>query len=202
MARPRKPTALRLVTGGRTRPHHSKSEPTPDPRAPIPPAWLQGRGLEAWNSVVDELTAIGCTSRLDAGILASRASAMGVIAEAQEMLNTMESPRRLLVTNKRGGPSVNPLIGIIRKAQRDASHYGAGGSAGAEKPSRQVFREQVMTDDIAKGKAEERKAFAALIDATNAMAASMIRNGADADAVKKWVDAQLDRFEAAGDARQ
>ena len=73
--------------------------------------------------MVDELTAIGCTSRLDAGILASRASAMGVIAEAQEMLNTMESPRRLLVTNKRGGPSVNPLIGIIRKAQRDASHY-------------------------------------------------------------------------------
>ena len=59
-----------------------------------------------------------------------------------------------------------------------------------------------MTDDMAKGKAEERKAFAALIDATNAMAASMIRNGADADAVKKWVDAQLDRFEAAGDARQ
>ena len=121
--RPRKPTALRLVTGGRTRPHHSKSEPTPDPRAPIPPAWLQGRGLEAWNSVVDELTAIGCTSRLDAGILSSWASAMGTIAEAQEALNTLDSGRRLLITNKRGGPSVNPLIGVVRKAQKDAAHY-------------------------------------------------------------------------------
>ena len=123
MARPRKPTALRLFTGGRTRPHHSKSEPTPDPRAPTPPDWLQGRGLAAWNSVVDELTAIGCTSRLDAGILSSWASAMGTIAEAHEALNTLDSGRRLLITSKRGGPSVNPLIGIIRKAQRDASHY-------------------------------------------------------------------------------
>jgi P27 family predicted phage terminase small subunit len=90
---------------------------------PVQPEWLQGRALAAWNSVVVELTAIGVTSRLDAGILASWASAMGTLAEAQELLNTMDSGRRLLIQNKRGGPSVNPLLGIIRKASRDAVHY-------------------------------------------------------------------------------
>jgi phage terminase small subunit len=30
---------------------------------------------------------------------------------------------RLLIKNKRGGPSVNPLVGVIRKAQRDAAYY-------------------------------------------------------------------------------
>jgi len=39
------------------------------------------------------------------------------------LLNTMDSGRRLLIQNKRGGPSVNPLLGIIRKASRDAAHY-------------------------------------------------------------------------------
>jgi phage terminase small subunit len=39
------------------------------------------------------------------------------------LLNTMDSGRRLLIQNKRGGPSVNPLLRIIRKASRDAAHY-------------------------------------------------------------------------------
>ena len=39
------------------------------------------------------------------------------------LLNTMDSGRRLLIQNKRSGPSVNPLLGIIRKASRDAAHY-------------------------------------------------------------------------------
>jgi hypothetical protein len=60
---------------------------------------LNGSRLAAWNSVVVELTAIGVTSRLDAGILASWASAMGTLAEAQELLNTMDSGRRLLIQN-------------------------------------------------------------------------------------------------------
>jgi hypothetical protein len=39
---------------------------------------------------------------------------MGTLAEAQELLNTMDSGRRLLIQNKRGERSVNPLLGIIR----------------------------------------------------------------------------------------
>jgi hypothetical protein len=45
-------------------------------------------------------------------VLASWASSQGVIAEANELLNTLEGAgARLLVTNKRGGPSVNPPVG-------------------------------------------------------------------------------------------
>ena len=123
MSRPRKPTALRLVTGGRTRIYHSRNEPKPAPSTPTAPDWLKGRAREAWNSVVDELTAMNVTCRLDSGILASWASATGTIAEAQDMLNKMDPATRLLIKNKRGGPTVNPLVGIIRKSQRDASHF-------------------------------------------------------------------------------
>ena len=57
-------------------------------------------------------------------MLASWASSQGVIAEANELLNTLEGAgARLLVKNKRGGPSVNPPVGVIRKAQRDAAHH-------------------------------------------------------------------------------
>lgn len=124
MGRPRKPTALRVVTGGRTRPYHSKAEPKPASRAPDPPPWLQGPALAAWNSVVDELVTLGCITRLDASILASWASAVGRIAEAEEALNGFDGIERLLVKSKRGGPRANPLLKIISQAQRDAAHYG------------------------------------------------------------------------------
>ena len=38
--------------------------------------------------------------------------------------------------------------------------------------------------------------FQKLIDALTALAADMIRNGGDRDAVQKFVDAELDRIEA------
>lgn len=38
--RPRKPTALRELQGGRTRPHHNPNEPRPDVRVPDRPVWL------------------------------------------------------------------------------------------------------------------------------------------------------------------
>ena len=45
-------------------------------------------------------------------VLASWASSQGVIAEANELLNTLEGAgARLRVKNKRGGPSVNPPVG-------------------------------------------------------------------------------------------
>ena len=110
MARPRKPTSLRLVTGGRTRPHHSKNEPQPEPSRPVPPDWLQGHARVAWDSVVTELTALGVTCRLDSGVLASWASSQGVIAEANELLNSLEGGgSRLLMKNKPRGSDSKPL---------------------------------------------------------------------------------------------
>src|SRR4026207_837257 len=99
MARPRKPTALRVVTGGRTRPHHSHAAAKPNPasRAPAPPPWLQGPALAAWNSVVGELVALGCVTRLDGPLLAAWASATGRAVEAELMLNELGGRDRLLV---------------------------------------------------------------------------------------------------------
>ena len=53
-----------------------------------------------------------------------------------------------------------------------------------------------MTDEMAKAKAEEAKAHAAMIESLNTLAASMIRNGANPEAIQKFVDDALDRIEA------
>jgi P27 family predicted phage terminase small subunit len=124
MAKPRKPTRLRLVTGGRTRRHHVAEEVQPDPTMPSPPAWLQGHGLKAWNEVARPLHTLGVFTSLDRDILAAWASATGMVAEAQEQLNQMPEGNRLLLKSKRGRPLVNPLVGVIQKAQKDAIHYG------------------------------------------------------------------------------
>ena len=124
MGRPRTPTALRLVSGGKTRPHHSKNEPKPAPSAPVPPSWLQGHALAAWHSVVGELVVLGCVTRLDASILASWSAAVGRIAEAEETLNKLDGTARLLAKSKRGSARINPLLKIISAAQRDAAHFG------------------------------------------------------------------------------
>jgi hypothetical protein len=61
---------------------------------------------------------------LDQSVLAAWASATGVVAEAQEQFNQMPEGNRSLIKSKRGGPIVNPLVGVIQKAQKDAIHYG------------------------------------------------------------------------------
>ena len=123
MARPRKPTGLRVVTGGRTRPYHSKAEPKPASRAPDPPPWLQGPALAAWNSVVAELVELGCVTRLDGPLLAAWASATGRAVEAELMLNELGGRDRLLVETAHGCARINPLIRIVNDSQRAATHY-------------------------------------------------------------------------------
>ena len=46
------------------------------------------------------------------------------MVEATAQLNQMPSGNRLLIKSKRGSPTVNPLVGVIRRAQRDAVHFG------------------------------------------------------------------------------
>ena len=96
------------MTGGRTRPYHSKAEPKPASRAPDPPPWLQGPALAAWNSVVGELVALGCVTRLDGPLLAAWASATGRAVEAELMLNELGGRDRLLVARLRLYKSAYP----------------------------------------------------------------------------------------------
>lgn len=53
--RPRTPSALREVTGARTRAHHAQNEPKPAVRAPDKPAWLMDDPVA--NGLYDEVTA-------------------------------------------------------------------------------------------------------------------------------------------------
>jgi P27 family predicted phage terminase small subunit len=73
--------------------------------------------------VVDELTVLGCVTRLDGQLLAAWASATGRAAEAEELLNKLTGRARLLTESRHGSARANPLIAIISQAQRDAVHY-------------------------------------------------------------------------------
>jgi phage terminase small subunit len=138
--RPRKPTVLRLVTRGRTRPHHSENEPQPESCAPDPPPWLQGPALAAWNSVVDGLVTLGCVTRLDGQLLAAWASATGRAAEAEEQLNKLTGRARLLVESKHGFARANPLVAIISQSIKRSKRQRCNGHSATatrlKKPSK------------------------------------------------------------------
>ncbi len=199
MAKRRKPTRLRLVTGGRTRRHHVAEEVQPDPTMPSPPAWLQGHGLNAWREVAGPLHVLGVLTSLDQSVLAAWASATGMVAEAQEQLNQMPEGNRLLIKRKRGGPLVNPLVGVIRKVQRDAIHY--GNLLACHRLPEQAWQchhhrngatSMSSSDSDLEAQAARRRE--ELGEALTQLSLAMLRNGASAEFVQRFIDDECERM--------
>ena len=185
------------MTGGRTRPYHSKAEPKPASRAPDPPPWLQGPALAAWNSVVAELVELGCVTRLDGPLLAAWASATGRAVEAELMLNELGGRDRLLVETAHGCARINPLIRIVNDSQRAATHYvSASRRAGAHHWQRRSRRDERMSsrNSLADLEAQAEQRRAEVVEALLALCADAIRNGADPKQVREFADQELDRM--------
>jgi P27 family predicted phage terminase small subunit len=90
--------------------------------------------------VVDELVTLGCVTRLDGQLLAAWASAVGRAVEAEELINELTGPARLLVETSHGCARPNPLIKIVNDSWRAATQYAGllgltpSGRAGLEQP--------------------------------------------------------------------
>ena len=86
--RPRKPTALRELQGGRTRPHHSPSEPKPDVRVPDKPAWLiedkVANGL--YDEVADYVVRMQVGTEVDGIALGLLADQLALYIEIREQV--------------------------------------------------------------------------------------------------------------------
>ena len=79
MARPTKPTALKLVTGNPGKRALNKQEPDPDYLCDLtPPAWLDAGAADVWNDIAPKLRAAKVLTEIDVQLLA-----MGCISIAQ-----------------------------------------------------------------------------------------------------------------------
>ena len=84
MARPRKPTALKLIHGSRDR-HKNKLEPKPEGIA-LMPNWLSEPAQDEWARLAPELTKIGILTLADETEFAVYCSAYAELKEAEAEL--------------------------------------------------------------------------------------------------------------------
>jgi P27 family predicted phage terminase small subunit len=79
MARPPKPTALKVITGNPGKRSNNKQEPDPEYLMDLePPVWLHASAKDVWNEVAPHLAAAKLLTQVDV-----QALAMGCIAIAQ-----------------------------------------------------------------------------------------------------------------------
>lgn len=83
MARPRKPTALKLVKGTAQKCRTNKSEPKPARAIPSPPAHLSDRAKTAWGAVSVVLDRMGVLTEADAVALEGLCETYADLVEAR-----------------------------------------------------------------------------------------------------------------------
>lgn len=138
MARPKKPTNLKILQGTYRKSRANKNEPKPEIDIPEPPAFLTDRALEEWNRVAPELKNLALLSRIDCMALAGYCAAVSRLWLAEERLKT----EGLTVINERGKTIKNPLVDVANAAAKQismfASQFGMSpstrGNVQAEKP--------------------------------------------------------------------
>lgn len=88
--------------------------PTPAPRPPEPPTWLDREGKAEWRRIVPELVKLGLVAKVDRAVLATYCDAWSRFVEARKHLGDG------LVVKYRDdrGPTKNPAWQIYR----DAAH--------------------------------------------------------------------------------
>lgn len=69
--RPRKPTAIRLLEGNRSKTPLPQNEPKPAPIAPECPKWLLAEAKKEWQRLCPELEAMGLLTRIDMAVFAA-----------------------------------------------------------------------------------------------------------------------------------
>ncbi|GAB4277836.1 MAG: hypothetical protein Kow0029_20720 [Candidatus Rifleibacteriota bacterium] len=138
MARPKKPTNLKILQGTYRKGRANKNEPKPEICIPEPPGFLTDRALEEWHRIAPILEEMGLLSKVDSMALAAYCAAVARLWLAEEQLKI----EGLTVTNERGRRIKNPLVDVVNSAAKQismfASQFGMSpstrGNVQAEKP--------------------------------------------------------------------
>ena len=123
-----KPTALRLLQGGRVAPDRLEREPQPTipDECPAPPIYLQGLARREWKRVIRDLYATGVYAEIDETLLAAYCLAVQTWRAAEEELaNAMDEGRGLTIETKSGNTIHSPILGVAAAARRDVLKLGA-----------------------------------------------------------------------------
>lgn len=117
--RPRKPTALKILTGNPGRRPLNQSEPQPDGTAPKCPSWLDAEGKRTWKRLAPELHRLGLLTCVDGEALACLCQAWSELKQATETLKA-EGRYVTLVT---GGRQSHPAVSQQRTAMRTIKDF-------------------------------------------------------------------------------
>ena len=112
MARPRKPTALKVVQGT-ARKDRILNEPDPEVVAPEPPDSLGGEALAEWERITPELVALGLVSVVDRAALTAYCQAWALYMKASDAVDGATS---LTFETDNGYMQQIPEVGIMTKA--------------------------------------------------------------------------------------
>lgn len=92
MARPRKPTQLKVLEGGRIRGDRDAldSQARPEIALPACPDWLDAKARKIWHKIGPELVNLGLLSVIDGDIFGSYAETAARYGEVCERIDTLE----------------------------------------------------------------------------------------------------------------
>lgn len=92
MARPRKPTQLKVLEGGRIRGDRDALDNQARPEIALPacPDWLDAKARKIWHKIGPELVKLGLLSVIDGDIFGSYAETAARYGEVCERIDTLE----------------------------------------------------------------------------------------------------------------
>jgi len=119
MARPRKPTNLKILQGTYRPDRANPNEPQPEICIPEAPEFLSDRALQEWQRIAPILEKLGLLSQVDKMALAAYCAAVARLWQAEEQLKI----EGLTVTNERGRRIKNPLVDVANAAAKQISLF-------------------------------------------------------------------------------
>ncbi len=112
MARPRKPTVLKVLEGNPGKRPLPQNEPKPKSIAPKCPTHLDKIAKKEWRRVVKELEPLGLVTQIDMAALAAYCQAYSRWVQAEDMIRK----HGMLVKSPNGYPMQSPYLAIANKA--------------------------------------------------------------------------------------
>jgi len=124
MARPKKPTNLKVVQGT-NRPHRNNNEPLVSLEAPQCPDWLSEESKKYWEETASQLVNAGLIGGVDTALFSLHCDSYGRLVEISKKINTIER----MVSHSPNGMEIQSTWWQIRNKLHDqiiktASEFG------------------------------------------------------------------------------
>lgn len=114
MARPRKPTPLKLLQGTFEPTRENPNEPILPAEVPVAPDFLKGEARKEWDSMSEKLMGIGCISLVDKACFAGYCQMYGRWIEIEKQL----ADESLVIKTSKDTTMANPLVAMANNTYK------------------------------------------------------------------------------------